>query len=78
VQQTSAHIVTGTASATNSGTVVTLTGSAAFSSSTSYKCALSSQASQNAQDVLTYQSGTQFTITAGQSTHNVSFICVGN
>ncbi|MDX6480662.1 MAG: hypothetical protein QOG85_1172 [Gaiellaceae bacterium] len=75
------HVVTGTfkMANTNGPSTVTLTGSAAFSSASSYFCAINDANGPNARLAIT--SGTTFTLqTQGKSARNdkISYICVGS
>jgi FtsH-binding integral membrane protein len=78
--QAGSHIVFGTG-ATNPGGVltVTLTGSAAFTSGSSYQCTGTYQANAagTAPLAINTTSATGFTM-KGDSSKTVSFICVGN
>jgi len=68
------HTVIGTVTGT---TTVTLTGAEAFSSTSSYVCAISSSQGGNGNYTLDYVSSTQFTITQNAG-DKASYICIGN
>ena len=72
------HMVEGNATTNSSpGTVgVTLTGSAAFTSSTSYSCTVTASAN-NVTGSVTITSGSAFTI-SGAVNSEYYYICVGN
>jgi hypothetical protein len=74
-EQLNTHMVFGSATLSGGTVTVTLTGNAAFSSSSSYKCTVT-DAVLNLTAV-TYTSGSQFTI-LGVLTDTVSYHCVGN
>jgi hypothetical protein len=71
------HIVTGTGS---TGTAVTLSGSAQFSSATSYTCFASDTDASANPIVFSYASGSQFTAAAtnGPGGQAFRFVCQGN
>ena len=73
---TTPHIVTGRVSSSGTAIVVTLSGAAAFTSNTSYNCSISLADGDRA--TLTYNSGSQFTVSNLDSTDVVNFNCVGN
>lgn len=75
-QFTGGHFVTGSATLSTGSATVTLTGSAIYSSSSSYFCFGSNQTAANAVKV-TYSSGSSFTIT-GTGSDVINFICFGN
>jgi hypothetical protein len=67
------------ANVSTSGTVVNLSGSAVFSSATSYQCVDINDSIVGASAEVTYTSGTSFTLTAPTaSTYTYSYMCVGN
>ena len=74
-EQMSYHIVMGTVTLVAGSKTVTLSGGAAFTSNSSYKCTLTDSTGLNL-TAITYTSGSQFTI-LGVLTDNVSFVCVG-
>jgi Collagen triple helix repeat (20 copies) len=81
--KTSQHVVTGTFTMqnTNGPSSVTLTGSAVFTSASTYFCAINDATTAGAQAKLVNTSGTAFTLaTVGASAKNdvISFICVGS
>jgi hypothetical protein len=59
------------------GAQVTLTGSAVFSSATSYVC-YASDISNATSIIVTYQSATMFTPTNGGAGDTVRFVCIGS
>ena len=66
---------------TNGPSAVTLTGSAAFNSASSYFCAINDATTAGAQAKLVTTSGTAFTLaTVGASAMNdvISFVCFGS
>ena len=75
-QQTAAHIVQDTVTLVGGTATVTLSGSAAFSSATSYSCVAIDETSAAAVKV-TQTSGTSITFT-GTGTDVIRFIAVGN
>jgi hypothetical protein len=80
--QNGAHTVSdsGTLSSGTPSTVtVTLTGSAAFTSSSSYNCTVTNKTTQANPLKVTYSSGSSFVVTGPNTvTDGFSFICVGN
>lgn len=74
-QQVNSRIVTDSCTL-GTNCAVTLTGSAVFTSSSSYFCA-AQDVSSTAATKVAYTSGSQFTIT-GTGTDNIRYICVGN
>jgi hypothetical protein len=74
--QASPHLVNGSGSLSGGTLVVTLTGSAVFSSSSSYVCSPDDSTGINGIEV-TYTSGSSFTLT-GTGTDSVRYTCVGN
>jgi hypothetical protein len=81
--QTSQHAVTGTFTMPNSNgpSTVTLTGSAAFTSASSYVCSVDDYTTNNAQQKLVRTSGTAFTLTTmGPAAKNdvLGYICIGS
>lgn len=75
--QISPHTVIGSVTLTGSPVAVTLTGSAVFTSSSSYSCALNDATATDTGSGITYTSGTAFTV-AGSGTNTYRYICVGN
>jgi hypothetical protein len=79
-QQTNTHMVTGSGTTNGSGNLtVTFTGSAIFTSGTSYQCTTTAQASQtsNVAPTITSPTSTGFTLKGANSTP-YGFVCVGN
>lgn len=74
-EQVNSHMVYGSATLAAGSAIVTLTGNAVFTNSSSYKCTVT-DSSLNATAV-TYSSGSQFTI-LGVLTDTVSYSCLGN
>jgi len=70
------HITTGTANLVLGSVTVTLSGNAAFTSSSSYNCAVSDMTGVNATS-LTRNSGTQFTLN-GLVSDTIGYVCIGN
>jgi hypothetical protein len=67
-----------TATLTGGAVTVTLSGSAAYTSATSYVCVANEAAATNALEVSNV-SGTSFTVTAGKNESGaVGFVCTGN
>jgi len=79
VQQSGVHIVQDSVALASGTASVTLSGSAAYSSSTSYTCNVVRSANTNTFKVLN-NSATKFTITSSIGTDNdtVRFVCVGS
>jgi hypothetical protein len=80
VQQTSTHIVIGSGTTNGSGNLsVTFSGSAAFTSGTSYECTATAQASQPPTTGTTIATATStgFTLKGANNTA-YSFVCVGS
>lgn len=81
-QLTNAHLVQTSvtlSSGTPSTAVVTLSGSAVFTGSTTYKCALTNESAQADPVRVTYTDGSHFTVTGPNTvTDNVSVVCIGN
>jgi hypothetical protein len=78
--QTSAHTVIGTATV-SSNVTVTLSGSAVFTSASSYACTYSPESSTNGFVPITYTSGSAFVIngdTLSGFNGTVRYICTGN
>jgi hypothetical protein len=80
-RQSGGHVVVGTAPAYSGGSATTFSGSAAFSSSSSYHCAFVSENGSSVNDTSSYpaiskNSGSQFTLFWPNSI-NVGFICAG-
>jgi hypothetical protein len=65
------------ASVGTAGTTVTLTGSAVFTSATSYVCTATNRDSSVAVRV-NQVSGTQITLYVATATDNVNYVCIGN
>jgi len=79
--QTNAHIVRGSVTATNNLTTVTFTGSAVFTSNTSYTCTTTPATADNSRLIgITYTSGAAvaFTWTGNTAAITFNYICVGN
>ena len=81
--QTSQHVVNGTFTMPNSNgpSTVTLSGSAAFSSASSYVCTVADYTTANGQAKLVRTSGTAFTLqTSGAGAKNdvIGYICLGS
>jgi len=80
--QNGAHTVSdsGTLSSGTPSTVtITLAGSAAFTSSSSYNCAITNKTTQANSLKVTYRSGSAFVVTGPNTvTDSFSYICVGN
>ena len=74
-EQLSAHMVLGSATLAAGTVTITLSGNAAFTSSSSYKCTVTDGVLNLT--AVTYTSGSQFTI-LGVLTDTVSYHCVGN
>ena len=73
--QATPHSVIGRFTATGTTAAVTLTGSAVFTSSTSYQCVATDD---NTGSVgLTYTDGSHFTVTAVANNDVISVICMG-
>jgi hypothetical protein len=72
---TGTHAVSGVG---NAGTAVTLTGSAAFTSATTYACYGSDNASTAVNVVFTYATGTAFTPNDSSPGDAVRYMCIGN
>lgn len=81
-QQTNLHIVedSGTLTSSSPSTVtITLTGSAAFTSSSSYNCSVTNKTTQANPLKITYTDGSHFVVTGPNTvTDSFSFVCVGN
>jgi len=75
--QTSQHMVWGSGTSSGGGFVVTLSGSAVYSSSSSYVCTVT-DISQGAATRWFATSGTSFTIGTGGSSDQASYVCVGS
>lgn len=75
-QQTNVHLVFGRDALSGGTATITLTGSAAFTSNSTYRCIVGAEGTANASYV-TLDSGSQFTLT-GTGTDNIAWICVGN
>lgn len=75
-EQTNPHMVNGSGALTGGTLAVTLTGSAVFTSSTSYVCNPDDSTGINGIEV-TYTDGSHFTLT-GTGTDSVRYTCVGN
>ena len=74
--QTSAHVVQGVVTqTTGNGVTVTLSGAAAFTSSSTYQCVASK--SLTGSILVSYTSGTSVTFT-GSNNDVIHYICVGN
>jgi hypothetical protein len=80
--QTSAHIVEGTAATNGGGNgSVTFTGSAAFTSATSYVCTLTAESNGAAASNGTFVAGktsTGFTFKSTLSSTTFDYVCIGN
>jgi hypothetical protein len=78
--QTSAHTVIGTATVSASNVTVTLSGSAVFTSASSYACTYSPESSTNGFVPITYTSGSAFVLNGDTSGFDgtVRYICTGN
>lgn len=63
---------------TTTSVTVTLTGSAVFSSATSYRCTAQNVTNTSSRVRLTQVSGTQFTLQAQTGTIDVNYVCIGN
>jgi hypothetical protein len=79
VLQAGAHVVIGSGTTNPGGNLaVTLTGSAAFSSATSYQCTMSYQTATGTKSpAFNSPTATSFTIKADASV-GVDFVCIGN
>lgn len=81
-QQTNLHVVedSGTLTSASPSTVtVTLTGSAAFTSSSSYNCSVTNKTTQANPLKISYTDGSHFVVTGPNTvTDSFSFVCVGN
>lgn len=81
-QATNSHIVIGgttLVSGTPSTASITLTGSAVFTSSGSYKCSVTNETTAADPLKITYTSGSQFTVTGPNTvTDGFSIVCIGN
>jgi hypothetical protein len=75
-QVSNPHTVIGRVTSTGTSVTVTLTGSAAFTSSTSYQCVASNN--HTGSFTVTYVSGSQFTIGAIGWSDTMAYICTGN
>jgi hypothetical protein len=71
-------VVTGTATASTVGVAVTLTGAAAFTSSTSYYCVAQNTFSTASRLYLKITSGSSFTVSSQNGTPTYSYICIGS
>ena len=73
------HIVAGIVNTINGNVVVTFTGSAAFTSATSYACTITDtiQLQGSAQSVVLTQTGGSITVNSNQ-TGVARYICIGN
>jgi hypothetical protein len=79
VQQANTHIVTGSGNTNNQGNLtVTFTGSAVFTSGTSYQCTATAQsnASSNTAPAISSPTATGFTL-KGLANTTYGFVCVG-
>jgi hypothetical protein len=80
--QTGQHMVTGTASLNGASpgvATVNLSGSAAFTSNTSYVCTVGNVTAVGGTAFVTRVSGSQFTLTGDNTSTNTYFFqCVGN
>lgn len=74
--QSNAHQVIGSGTATGTALVVTLSGSAIFTSSSSYGCVVDDQGSLPV--AITYTSGSSFTITDAGTGNVMRYVCTGN
>ena len=74
--QSGAHVVIGRNTSTGTTIPITLAGSAAFTSSTSYQCVATSQTASSLN--ITYTSGTAFTIAGVTNTEVIAWHCIGN
>ena len=70
------HSVIGRFTASGTTAAVTLSGSAVFTSNTSYQCVATDDASGSVG--LTYTDGSHFTVTAVANGDVISVICMGN
>jgi hypothetical protein len=77
VEQMGDHYVIGRTTLAIGTVTVTLSGKAAFTSSSSYHCSITDSTGLNLTGI-TYISGSQFTITGVGLSDNVSFFCGGN
>ncbi len=75
-QQTAVHIVTGSVTLASGAGTLTLSGAAAFTSSTTYACSATDNTAANAVK-LTQSSGTSISLT-GTTTDAISVVCVGS
>ena len=76
---TGVHLVEDSGTLSSGTAVVTLSGSAAYSSAASYNCVVSNKSNQNNSLKVTYSSGASFTVTGGGAASDAfSFLCVGN
>lgn len=71
------HIVQDTATMTAGAVTITLSGSAAFASATSYTCTANDQSQTNAVRVI-QASGTSFQLAGTSSSDVIRYICIGN
>lgn len=71
------HIVQDTATMTAGVVTITLSGSAAFASATSYTCTANDQSQTNAVRVI-QSSGTSFQLAGTSSSDVIRYICIGN
>ncbi|HEY5159608.1 MAG TPA: hypothetical protein VII83_00925 [Gaiellaceae bacterium] len=72
-------IVTGTHTAvTTAGVIVTFTGSAVFTSATSYDCTAQNMTNITNRVRLVQNSGAQITLYSQNTTISVNYVCVGN
>jgi hypothetical protein len=74
-----AKVVIGTRTGVGtSATTVTLTGTAVFTSSTSYRCTAQNISNATARIYLNQTSGTTFTLATSTGTVSVNYICIGS
>jgi hypothetical protein len=80
--QSAAHIVEGTVATNGSGNgSVTFTGSAAFTSGTSYACTLSPEAGGNAANsgtIISTKAAGSFTFKSTLTSTTFDYLCIGN